>query len=310
VQFAASRRQQKSHASEQYDESEPRYGEEPKKTHRLTRVRRSLKALQALRTHSGKSFVPTRGRQSCRPDFLQGHWGLIHRAYDFSQLRWRDIFGVNVRGSEFLLRAAQQAGVRRIVFLSSISAFEGCRSLYGKGKLKVERLTQSLGGWIIRPGLVHGDKPGGIFGRLVENLRRSRVIPIPGSGLQTLHMVHEEDVVEAVLQCLLSQSRACLRPVTLAHEQPWSFRSMLLTTARALNRPVILVPVPWRIIWAGLRLAEALKIPIGFRSDSLISLVNQNPMPIFNAFEVLGIKCRPFRPGHPAPSLESPGGVC
>jgi hypothetical protein len=64
-------------------------------------------------------------------------------------------------------RPVSDAGVRRLVFISTISAFDGCRSFYGKGKLEVERITHSLGGWVIRPGLLYGEKPGGMLGRLV-----------------------------------------------------------------------------------------------------------------------------------------------
>src|SRR5262249_30161673 len=84
------------------------------------------------------------------PSTLTNCDALIHCAYDFTRTGWKDIYAVNVQGSELLLRAAQQAGVKRLVFISTISAFDGCRSFYGKGKLEVERITHSLKGWVIR----------------------------------------------------------------------------------------------------------------------------------------------------------------
>jgi nucleoside-diphosphate-sugar epimerase len=230
------------------------------------------------------------------PESLRNCAALIHCAYDFTRIGWKDVYAVNVQGSEFLLRAAQQAGVKRLVFISTISAFDGCRSLYGKGKLEVERITHSLEGWVIRPGLVYGDNPGGMLGRLVGSVKRSRIIPIPGKGTQLMYLAHEADVAESVLQCIRGKRSACETSVTVAHEQPWSFRSILLAIGRAMGRDLVLLPIPWRLIWAPLRLAEALSMPIGFRSDSLVSLVNQNSNPTLNAFEVLGVRCRPFQP--------------
>jgi len=84
-------------------------------------------------------------------------------------------------------------------------------------------------------------------------------------------------------------------PVTVAHEQPWSFRSIVLEIAKGLERQIILVPIPWRAVWLGLRLAEIVNLPVGFRSDSLISLINQNLAPVFNAEKLLGVRCRPFQ---------------
>ena len=61
---------------------------------------------------------------------------VIHCAYDFRPVNWEDIRRVNVEGSAGFLRAAKEAGVDRIIFISSISAFDGCSSLYGKANWK------------------------------------------------------------------------------------------------------------------------------------------------------------------------------
>jgi nucleoside-diphosphate-sugar epimerase len=229
------------------------------------------------------------------PESLQNCGALIHCAYDFTRIGWKEIYAINVQGSEFLLRAARQAGVKRLVFISTISAFDGCRSLYGKGKLEVERITHSLGGWVLRPGLVYGEKPGGMLGRLVGSVRHWRIIPIPGNGRQSMYVVHEADIAQAVLQCISFESPPVEIPVTLAHEEPWSFRAILRAIGDAMDRDVILLPIPWRLIWAGLRLAESTRMRVRFRSDSLVSLLNQNPKPLLNAFDVLGVRCRPFK---------------
>jgi nucleoside-diphosphate-sugar epimerase len=229
------------------------------------------------------------------PERLRNCTALIHCAYDFTKTSWKEIYSINVHGSELLLRAAHQAGVKRLVFISTISAFDGCRSFYGKGKLEVERIARSLGACVIRPGLVHGPNPGGMFGRLVANVKRSRIIPLPGTGTQPMYLVHEADIAESVFQSIRMVDGVSSTPITVAHEQPWSFRAILLALARAMERDVLFLPVPWRLMWAPLRLAEILRIPTGFRSDSLVSLVNQNPKPNLNAFEAVGVSCRPFQ---------------
>lgn len=247
--------------------------------------RKPATAAGAIRHHLGDAIAPEK---------LSGHVALVHCAYDFRPVSWKEISAINVRGSELLLRAARQAGVRQLVFISSISAYEGCRSLYGQAKLEIERVTQSLGGWSLRPGLIFGAAAGGMFGRLVEQVRQSKFIALPGRGRQRQYLVHETDLCSAVSRCVRPDLEPWQEPVTLAQERAWTLRELLLEIARGLERRIVFVPVPWQLVWAGLRLGEKLRLPLKFRSDSLVSLVHQNPKPGFNSLEALGVNCRPF----------------
>ena len=82
---------------------------------------------------------------------------LVHCAYDFHPVKRAEIRRVNVEGSRKLLVAAQAGGVERMAVMSSISAFKGCRSLYGQAKLEIEAAAASFGALVVRSGLVYGD---------------------------------------------------------------------------------------------------------------------------------------------------------
>src|SRR5205085_1010577 len=71
---------------------------------------------------------------------------LIHCAYDFSPFSWPDIYRVNVEGSIRLMEAALAGGVEKIIYVSSTSAHEDCRSNYGKAKLEIEKFVLKNGG--------------------------------------------------------------------------------------------------------------------------------------------------------------------
>ena len=64
---------------------------------------------------------------------------LVHAAWDFTQVRPGGIERVNVQGSVRLFEQAVAAGVQRIVFMSSMSAYPKAHSLYGRAKMAVER---------------------------------------------------------------------------------------------------------------------------------------------------------------------------
>ena len=119
--------------------------------------------------------------QSPDSGVLEGMDALVHCAYDFGPRSARRAWEVNVDGSSRLLRAAKVAGIERLLFVSSMSAYEGTRQDYGQIKLAIEQLVAVLGGVSIRPGLVYGDSPAGMVGALVK-ISRLPIVPFIAAG--------------------------------------------------------------------------------------------------------------------------------
>jgi nucleoside-diphosphate-sugar epimerase len=225
---------------------------------------------------------------------------LIHCAYDFKPLRWEEIQAVNIEGSRKILEAARAAQIPKIIYISSISAFDGCRSLYGQAKLEIEKIALASGALVIRPGLVYGSPPGAMFGKLVSQIRKTPIIPMIGDGSRAQYLVHNEDLcsfIEGYSAGTINingRRQEAPRILTAAHERPWTVKELLLELARALNKTPIFVPFPWRLIWLGLRSAEVSGLRLNFRSDNLVSLMYQNPNPDFSPNASAGLRCRPF----------------
>ena len=243
----------------------------------------------------GTGAVAFRLGQEVDPNLLKGAQALVHCAYDFGPRRWEEIVAINVSGSQKLLAAAQAAGVRQVVFISSLSAFAGCRSLYGRAKVEIEGFARSTGAFVIRPGLVYGDNPGGVFGRLVCQVRGARFVPVIRGGQQVQYLLHDEDLGHVVQGCLDGRVPAGVEPIAVAHQQGWELKEILAQIARALSKRVTFLPVPWQLAWLGLKGLEVAGARPNFRSDSLISLVCQNPRPSFALVKSLGFQCRPFQ---------------
>lgn len=219
---------------------------------------------------------------------------LVHCAYDFRPTTWEDIRAVNVIGSVKLLRAAQAAGVQKIIFISTLSAFTGCRSLYGRAKLEAEKEALQIDAIVIRPGLVFGSHSGGVLGALNKVVTRSKFVPLIGNGIQRLYLAHEEDLSLLVSQVCEGEVPPLAHPIVAASENGMTLREILLTLGAAQQKNLIFVPLPWRLVWFGLRCSEIMGLPIGFRSDSLISLLNQNPNPDFALTARSGVRFRDF----------------
>jgi nucleoside-diphosphate-sugar epimerase len=244
-------------------------------------------------TRSGADAVPYSLGSGPPDGYFQdsGVDALVHCAWDFSLVTESDIWRDNVRGSLRLLEQAQRAGTR-VVFISTISAFPGCRSLYGKAKLAVEKRVMELGGTVVRPGLVFGDLPGGIVGAMVKAAEKLPVLPLIGRGRQILYPCHENDLTALIVH-LAAPQPAPGSPVVAAGEHGASLRE-IVGLLLGPQRPLRVLPVPWRAAWAGLRLAEAVGVRSGFRSDSVLSLVHQDPSPDFSSRKAFPVVFRDF----------------
>jgi nucleoside-diphosphate-sugar epimerase len=241
----------------------------------------------ALRSHGHE--VLSLSRRECRapwsryelgddPDLLpwEGVDGIVHAAYDFTCQKWEDIRRHNVDSSVSLLRAAHNNGVKRIIHISSMSAFPECRSLYGKAKMLVEEEVLALGGTVIRPGLVWCDNATGMMGALEKAVRFFPVIPYPnGQGGLHQYLIHAEDLGSCVVNAIVCGGAPGIR--LLAHPQMMAFPDILKTIAQRRGVLRLLIPVPWQLLMLPMRAVEACGIRLPFRCDSLIGLVHSNP---------------------------------
>ena len=225
---------------------------------------------------------------------LAGVEVLVHCAYDFKPLKLDEIRAVNVVGTEKLFQAARAADVKKVVCISTISAFAGCQSLYGKAKLEIEKIALAHGALVIRPGLVYGDDSGGMFGKLSAQVRKSLLIPLIGDGSQIQFLVHQEDLCAFIEKVAAGKIAISPCVLTAASAEPWPFKKLLLEIARGLGKEIKFIPLPWRLVWLAIKSAEVCGLKLNFRSDSLVSLMNQNPAPDFSANAEVALACRTF----------------
>jgi uncharacterized protein YbjT (DUF2867 family) len=133
-----------------------------------------------------------------------------------------------------------------------------------------------------------------MFGKLAAKMRKSAVVPLVGSGSQIQFLVHNEDLCAFIEKFASGGVDTAPRILTAAHERPWPFKELIREIARSEGKKPTFIPLPWRAIWLALKSAELCGLKLNFRSDSLVSLMYQNPAPDFSANARLGAACRPF----------------
>lgn len=192
--------------------------------------------------------------------------GLAHADGDIPEERYQQ---VNTQATLALARAAQAAGVRRFVFLSSIRAQSGPigskplteadtpapTDAYGRSKLAAE---QGLAGldldWVaLRPVLVYGP---GVKANMAALLKLARLpVPLPLGALSAKRsLLAIENLTDAVAFAL-TETCPARRSYIVADPEPLSVAQMLAAMRAGLGRGSGLIPVPSALLALAARLA-------------------------------------------------------
>lgn len=176
---------------------------------------------------------------------------------------------LNTEATVNFARAAERAGVKRFVFLSSIRAQAGTDAkcvltedqeprptdAYGRSKLDAEKGVAETGlDWAaLRLALVYGPGAGGNVKRLFD-LARSPY-PLPLSGLRARHsLLGLENLVEAVDR-VLSAPSPLKRPFLVADPDALTMPEMIASLRAGLGRRRGLFYVPAPMLKVALRAA-------------------------------------------------------
>ena len=179
-----------------------------------------------------------------------------------------DYRAINTEATVALARAAERAGVRRFVFLSSIRAQTGPVSrdildesspaaptdAYGRSKLAAEEGLAEIGlDWVaLRPVLVYGPGVKGNMAALVGLARTP--YPLPFGSVDAKRSLLSLDNLAAAIDTVLRAPEPLRRPLIVADPEPLSLPDMITALRAGLGRPPGLLPVPAALLGAALRL--------------------------------------------------------
>ena len=119
---------------------------------------------------------------------------LIHCAHDFKETSYKKSYEINVHSSEKLFKKAAGAGVKKIIFISSMAAHEKNNSVYSRIKRDIEKITLKFQGIVVKPSLIVGKQPGGIVKTIEDLIRRFYFIPVISFNDQFLYTVFDTKV--------------------------------------------------------------------------------------------------------------------
>ena len=190
-------------------------------------------------------------------------------AHAMSGLPEDDYRMLNTQATIGLARAAQRAGAKRFVFLSSIRAQSGPTAedvltedltpapteAYGRSKLAAEQGLAELDlDWVaLRLVLVYGT---GVKGNMAQLVRFARSpYPLPLRLLEARRSLLSLDNLAAAVDAVLAAPGPLRRPLIVADREALTLPEMIAAMRRGLGRRPGLLPVPLRLLEAGLRAA-------------------------------------------------------
>lgn len=161
-------------------------------------------------------------------------------------------FAKAVENSKILMKAAEDAGVRRIVHVSITNPSLDSPLPYFKGKAEVEKaITESkLSHAILRPAVLFGDQ-GILINNIAWFLRRLPVFAIPGSGEYGLQPIYVEDLADMAAEWGHRSENTVLDAV--GPDAP-TFNELVRWIADVVGSKTIVVHVPGSMALLGTRL--------------------------------------------------------
>jgi UDP-glucose 4-epimerase len=169
-----------------------------------------------------------------------------------------DYRAINTQATIKLAQAAERAGVKRFVFLSSIRAQSGPVAQgiltedqepqptdpYGRSKLEAEKGLSELGlDWVaLRPVLVYGP---GVKGNMAALLGLAKSPwPLPLGGLKGQRSLLSLDNLTAAVDTVLKAPGPLRRPFIVADPEPVTVPEIVTALRKGLGRGPGLLPVP------------------------------------------------------------------
>lgn len=175
-----------------------------------------------------------------------------------------------VANTRVLLRAAREAGVRRIVHVSVTNPAPDSPLPYFRGKAAAESDVRAsgLGYAIVRPTLVFGPRDI-LVNNIAWGLRRTPVFPVAGDGGYRVQPVSVRDVATICVDAGSGDTDAVL---DAAGPETLSYEGLVRLVAVAVGRKVRIVHASPRVILALARLVGTLRRDVLLTPDELAGL--------------------------------------
>jgi dTDP-4-dehydrorhamnose reductase len=199
----------------------------------------------------------------------------INCAYCYEDKRLDDS-NVNFAINRNLISFSKKNNIPIFINISTMSAFDGCLSLYGNIKLLIEKEVSLIKGYSFRLGLFEDECPVGLIKMLINI---NKFIPFFSLGVNKKNLLQYLTNIDKLSKfiCFFLNNIDRYKPeiYSLVNSAPLDFNEIIYATTQ---KPTIKIPVP--LLKTVLFAYELLPLPkLRFNLDSLAGLTNLSRNP-------------------------------
>lgn len=175
--------------------------------------------------------------------------------------------------ADSILRAAQNAGVKRSIFVSTTAIFTHLDANSKSVRIDAERAIESSGlaYTILRPTMIYGSARDRNMWRLIQYMRYSPMIPIFGDGNSLQQPIYVEDVARAILACLHAEKTIC-QSYNIAGKYALTYNQVIDTIAAHMHKRVWKLHIPDSpAVWL-MKTFERFHLALPIKSEQVLRL--------------------------------------
>jgi len=172
---------------------------------------------------------------------------------------------VHADGARRIARAAEAAGVERLLHFSALGADPQSDSAYARSKAAGEALLREHfpAATVFRPSIVFGPEDD-FFNRFAAMTRLSPFLPLIGGGVTKFQPVYVGDVADAALEALANEASAgetAGKTYELAGPRVYSFKELMELLLNLIERRRYLLPISYSFANFQASLLQLLPVP-------------------------------------------------
>lgn len=199
--------------------------------------------------------------------------------------------------AEGIVTAAEKAGIKRAIFVSTTAIFTQLNAPSKAGRLDAEKkITESgLDYTILRPTMIYGSSQDRNICRLIAYLKKYPILPVIGDGTYLQQPVYVGDVAQAIVRALLSE-KSSRRAYNISGAAPLTFNEVIKTINMQLSRSVRAVHFPLGPAVAILSLIEKIITP-PIKAEQILRLNENKDFDHIDASNDFGFSPMSFQDG-------------
>lgn len=197
-----------------------------------------------------------------------------------------------------VVAAAEAAGVRRAVFVSTTGIFTRLAAPSKAVRVAAEDSVRASGlAWtIIRPTMIYGAPGDRNMERLLRWVARRPFVVVPGNGGALIQPVHVDDLADAIVAAF-GAAAAERREYNVSGRAPLSLDATIDAASAAVGKRRGKLHLPLGPVAATLRLFEAIRIPFRVKSEQVRRLAEDKAFAHDDAARDFGFAPRAFEDG-------------